>query len=104
MQLSNRTSCVITKAILYGRHYHSIKAKRRGKLTAGMLLLHDNAPDHMSRQSQLDHPPYSPDLKSLWTTVFKHPGLKVKQKILGFRSLQEKWMKCMELSGDYIEK
>lgn len=50
----------------------SVKEKRRGKLTAAVLMLHDNAPVHMSRQSQaairecgfqqLNHPPYSPDL------------------------------------------
>src|SRR5215468_5493586 len=50
----------------------SIKEKRRGRLSAGVLLLHDNAPVHMSAKSQaairqcefqqLNHPPYSPDL------------------------------------------
>ena len=49
-----------------------IKEKRRGKLAAGVLLLHDNAPVHKSRAAQvaireckfeqLNHPPYSPDL------------------------------------------
>ena len=50
----------------------AIKEKRRGKLAAGVLLLHDNAPVHKSRIAQaaireckfekLNHPPYSPDL------------------------------------------
>ena len=50
----------------------AIKEKRRGKLAAGVLLLHDNAPVHKSRVAQvaireckfeqLHHPPYSPDL------------------------------------------
>jgi histone-lysine N-methyltransferase SETMAR len=50
----------------------AIKEKRRGRLSAGVLLLHDNAPVHMSAKSQaaiwqfgfqqLNHPPYSPDL------------------------------------------
>ena len=50
----------------------AIKEKRRGKLDAGVLLLHDNAPVHKSRVAQvafheckfeqLNHPPYSPDL------------------------------------------
>ena len=50
----------------------AIKEKRRGKLAAGVLLLHDNAPVHKSRAAQaaireckfeqLNHPPYSPDL------------------------------------------
>ena len=49
----------------------SIKQKRRGKLSAGVLL-HDNAPAHKSRTSrtairkcgiiELNHPPYSPSL------------------------------------------
>ena len=49
-----------------------IKEKRRGKLAAGVLLLHDNAPVHKSKVAQaaiceckfeqLNHPPYSPDL------------------------------------------
>ena len=50
----------------------AIKEKQRGKLAAGVLLLHDNAPVHKSRVAQvaiheckfrqLNHPPYSPDL------------------------------------------
>ena len=48
------------------------RTRRRGKLAAGVLLLHDNAPVHKSRVAQvaireckfeqLNHPPYSPDL------------------------------------------
>ena len=50
----------------------AIKEKGRGKLTAGVLLLHDNAPVHKSRVAQaaireckfeqLNHLPYSSDL------------------------------------------
>ena len=50
----------------------AIKEKRRVKLAASVLLLHDNAPVHKSRVAQapireckfeqLNHPPYSPDL------------------------------------------
>ena len=50
----------------------AIKEKRREKLSADVLLLHDNAPVYMSAKSQaairqcgfqqLNHPPYSPDL------------------------------------------
>ena len=50
----------------------AVKRQRRGKLTAGVLLLHDNAPVHKSRIAsaairqcrfeELNHPPYSPDL------------------------------------------
>ena len=50
----------------------NIKQKCRGKLSAGVVLLHDNAPAHKSctlRAAirncgfvELKHPPYSPDL------------------------------------------
>ena len=50
----------------------NIKQKRRGKLSSGVLLLHDNAPAYKSRTSraairkcgfvELNPPPYSPDL------------------------------------------
>jgi len=49
-----------------------LKEKRRGKVTKGVLFLHDNAPAHRGLATQkqlaylgfqcLDHPPYSPDL------------------------------------------
>jgi len=49
-----------------------LKEKRRGKVTNGVLFLHDNAPAHRTFATQkklaylgfqcLDHPPYSPDL------------------------------------------
>ena len=58
----------------------AIKEKRRGKLAAGVLLLHDNAPVHKSRVAQaaireckfeqLSHPPYSPDLAPKWLLSF----------------------------------
>ena len=50
----------------------SIKSKRPGLLTEGMILLHDNARPHVSRVTQsvlakfkweqFEHPPYSPDM------------------------------------------
>lgn len=50
----------------------SIKEKRRGKLSKGILLLHDNAAVHTAEVSEtaireanfvkINHPPYSPDL------------------------------------------
>lgn len=59
-------------ASLLHRLRDSIKIKRRGKLTRGVLLLHDNAPVHKSRHAraavadcsfeEIEHPPYSPDL------------------------------------------
>jgi len=49
-----------------------LKEKRRGKVTKGVLFLHDNAPAHRALATQkklaylgfqcLDHRPYSPDL------------------------------------------
>jgi len=49
-----------------------LKGKRRGKVTKGVLFLHDNAPAHQALAPQkklaylgvhcLDHPPCSPDL------------------------------------------
>ena len=51
----------------------AIQNKRRGKLTKGVLLLHDNARPHVAATTKdllalklkweiLSHPPYSPDL------------------------------------------
>ena len=61
-----------------------LKEKRRGKVTKGVLFLHDNAPAHQALTTQkkvaylgfqcLDHPPYSPDLASSGYHLF--PGLK----------------------------
>jgi len=49
-----------------------LKKKRRGKVTKGILFLHDNVPAHRTLATQkklaylgfhsLDHPPYSPEL------------------------------------------
>lgn len=62
----------------------AIKEKRRGLLSKGVLLLHDNAPVHKSRVAmaaltecgfeELDHPPYSPDLAP--SDYFLFPNLK----------------------------
>jgi [histone H3]-lysine36 N-dimethyltransferase SETMAR len=59
-------------ATLINRLRDAIKSKRRGKLSKGVMLLHDNAPVHASQVAQLaiqrcgfhqcNHPPYSPDL------------------------------------------
>ena len=76
------------KATITGKTYanticalrETIKEKRRGKLSAGVLLVHDNAPVHMSAKSQdaigqygfqkLKHPPHSPDLAPLDYFIF----------------------------------
>jgi len=64
------------------------EGKRRGKLTKGVLFLHDNAPTHRTLATQkklaylgfqcLDHPPYSPDLTPSDYHLF--PGLKKQLK------------------------
>lgn len=61
-----------------------IKSKRRGKLTKGVLLLHDNAPVHKARTAasamtscrfeEIVHPPYSPDLAP--SDYYLFPNLK----------------------------
>ena len=116
----------------------AIKKKRRGMLTAGVLLLHDNAPVHKCRVAQaairdcgfeqLNHPPYSPDLAPSDYYLFRN----LKSHLRGTRfsdddelrastegwfqeqtkdfyytgiaSLKDKWSKCIEVGGDYIEK
>ena len=67
-----------------------LKEKRRGKVTKGVLFLHDNAPAHQALATQkklaylgyqcIDHSPYSPDLAPLGYHLFL--GLK-KQLICG---------------------
>ena len=69
----------------------AVKAKRRGMLTRGPLLLHGNAPVHMPRVAQaivkdigfeqLSHPPYSPDLTPSDFYLFSH----LKQHFCGTR-------------------
>jgi len=61
-----------------------LKGKLRGKVTKGVLFLHNNALAHRALATQkklayrgfqcLDHPPYSPDLAPLDYHLF--PGLK----------------------------
>ena len=65
-----------------------IKSKRRGKLRATPLLLHDNAPAHTSHVAkaavakngfvELPHPPYSPDLAP--SDFFLFPKMKAELK------------------------
>lgn len=60
----------------------AIKNKRRGKLSSGVHLLHDNAPSHTSHVAvtaihaagfkTLNHPPYSPDLAPSDYHLFSH--------------------------------
>jgi len=65
-----------------------LNEKRCGKLTKGVLFLHDNAPAHRALATQkklaylgfqcLDHPPYSPNLVPSDYQLF--PGLKKQLK------------------------
>ena len=82
-----------------------LKEKRHGKVTKGVLFLHDNAPAHRALATQkkvtylgfqcLDHPPYSPDLAS---DNHLFPGLKKKLKVRLFSfdaeviAAAEKWL------------
>jgi len=62
--------------------HDTIEEKRRGKLSRGVLLLHDNAPVHKSWKveaalrecgfQELNHPPYSPDLAPSDYFLFRH--------------------------------
>jgi len=68
--------------------------KRHGKVTKGVLFLHDNAPAHRALTTQkklaylgfqcLDHSPYSPDLAPLDYRLF--PGLRKQLKGRHFSS------------------
>ena len=76
---------------------NDIKEKRRGKLSTGVLYLHDNAPAHTSRTATaairqagfqvLDHPPYSPDLAPSDFHLF--PNLKKHLRGTRYESNQE---------------
>nr|CAP20021.1 transposase [Eriphia verrucosa] len=115
-----------------------IRQKRRGKLSHGVLLLHDNAPVHKARVAQvalcecefekLNHPPYSPDLAPGDYFLFRHLKAALRGRrfeddedvqhavqewieqqsgdfwLSGIRSLRDKWHKCIEVEGGYIEK
>jgi len=89
--------------IIFQREYYSsllvqlkniLKEKRRGKVTKGVLFLHDNAAAHRALATQtklaylgfqcLDHPPYSPDLTPSDYHLF--PGLKKQLKGRHFSS------------------
>jgi len=72
----------------------TLKEKRHGKVTKGVLFLHDNAPAHRTLATQktlaylgfqcLDHPSYSPDLAPSDYHLF--PGLKKQLKGRHFSS------------------
>ncbi|GBP79134.1 Histone-lysine N-methyltransferase SETMAR [Eumeta japonica] len=116
----------------------AVVQKRRGKLTRGVLFLQDNASVHtarVSRQalkdtgfSEIDHPPYSPDLapsdyflfsilkkelrgcrfvddNQMKMAVESHFDCKEKEYSSGgLKALYTRCEKCISLEGDYIEK
>jgi [histone H3]-lysine36 N-dimethyltransferase SETMAR len=96
-------------ANLMHRLRDAIKVKRRGKLTQGVLLLHDNAPVHKSRLSkaavadcgfvEIDHPPYSPDLAP--SDYFLFPNLKKTLRGTKFRDNDEL---IAAVEGHFAEK
>lgn len=116
----------------------AIRSKRRGRLTQGVLLLHDNARPHTAhltintiRQLNwevLEHPAYSPDLAPSDFHLFGplknalrgrrfaaddevkeavHDWLRSQPQTFfsnGIKKLTDRWAKCIEKKGDYIEK
>lgn len=96
-------------ANLMHRLRDAIKVMRRGKLTQGVLLLHDNAPVHKSRLSkaavadcgfvEIEHPPYSPDLAP--SDYFLFPNLKKTLRGTKFRDNDEL---IAAVEGHFAEK
>jgi len=78
----NTTVNGINYASLMHQLREAIKEKRRGKLSRGILLLHDNTPVHKAQVGQaairecgfteIDHLTYSPDLTSSDFWLFKN--------------------------------
>lgn len=116
----------------------AIQNKRRGLLTSGVLLLHDNARPHSAIQTQnlirsfgweqIDHPPYSPDLAPSDFHLFRYlkeflggkrfeTDDEVKETVedwlssqaadfydIGIKKLVERYDKCLNKNGNYVEK
>lgn len=116
----------------------AIQNRRRGKLSSGVILLHDNARPHTAaltkkkiqdfRWELFDHPPYSPDLAPSDYFLFLHlkkwlggqrfeNDEELKTAVVnwfnsqaanfyaeGLRKLVQRYEKCLELNGDYVEK
>ncbi|GBP34606.1 Histone-lysine N-methyltransferase SETMAR [Eumeta japonica] len=89
----------------------AVVQKRRGKLSRGVLFLQDNASDHtarVSRQalkdtgfSEIDHPPYSPDLAPSDYFLFSN----LKKELRGRRFVDDNQMKmAIESHFDCKEK
>ncbi|GBP24177.1 Histone-lysine N-methyltransferase SETMAR [Eumeta japonica] len=77
----------------------AVVQKRRGKLSRGVLFLQDNTSVHMARVSrqalkdtgfsEIDHPPYSPDLAPSDYFLFSN----LKKELRGRRFVDDKQMK-----------
>jgi len=104
-----------------------LKEKRRGKVTKGVLFLHDNAPTHRTLATQkklaylgfqyLDHPPYSPGLAPSDYHLF--PGLEKQLKghhfssdaeviaaaeiLLDEQKLEQRAKECIELRRECVQ-
>lgn len=116
----------------------AIQNKRRGMLSKGVRLHHDNARPHTANDTNeliakfgwgiVKHPPYSPDLAPsdyhLFPHMKKHLGgthfgdrEELEEAVLsylrglaadfydsGIQKLVHRMQKCIDLSGDYVEK
>lgn len=134
----NTTMNAAYYANLLDRLREKIKEKRRGKLRKGVLILHDNAPVHTALTarsslvkngfSEINHPPYSPDLAPCDYFLFKNLKKNLRGRRFstdeemeeavndyfdtqdktwffnGLMSLIDKCNKCVSVAGDYIEK
>ena len=109
-------------ASLIDRLRSAVLEKRRGKLTHGVLLLHDNAPVHKSNIAQaairrvgfaeLNHPAYSLDIAP--TDYYLFSNLKKFLRGKNFRSddhaimtvedyLRDRWVRVIASQGQYIQ-
>jgi len=93
----------------------AIQNKRRGLLTSGVCLLHDNARPHTANVTKqlldsfgwdvLNHPPYSPDLAPsdyhLFTSLKKHMGGKKFSADEEVKGAVDKWTK--EMAAEFYE-
>ena len=91
----------------------AIKEKWRGKLAAGVLLLRDNAlctrpgPKWLLSVLKFEVPLAWNEISGRWWDQGCYRGLVWGPNRLLFqrhRLLKEKWAKCIEVKGDYIEK
>ncbi|GBP22242.1 Histone-lysine N-methyltransferase SETMAR [Eumeta japonica] len=97
-------------ANLLAQAREAVVQKRRGKLSRGVLFLQDNASVHtprVSRQalkdtgfSEIDHPPYSPDLAPSDYFLFSN----LKKELRGRRFVDDNQMMTVESHFDCDEK